>query len=70
MGILQNDKLLGCDFQVLGFRRKPRFAIKGDNAKSFLVFEKKCAPLRTLLLYSALRAPPTLGARPLLLFVN
>ena len=40
MGILQNDKILGCDFQVLGFRRKSRFAIKGDNAKSLLVFEK------------------------------
>ena len=34
---------LGCDFQVLGFRRKSRFAIKGDNAKSLLVFEKQCA---------------------------
>ncbi len=46
-GILRSDKLLGCDFQVVGFRRKSRFAIKGDNAKSLLVFEKNalcCEP--------------------------
>ena len=40
MGILHNDTILGCDFQVLGLRRKSRFGIKGDNAKSLLVFEK------------------------------
>ena len=47
MGILHNDEILGCDFQVVGFRRKSRFAIKGDNAKSLLVFEKNalcCEP--------------------------
>ena len=47
MGILHNDEILGCDFQVVGFRRKSRFAIKGDNAKSLLVFEKnalRCEP--------------------------
>ena len=35
------------DFQVLGFRRKSRFAIKGYNAKSLRVFEKnalRCEP--------------------------
>ena len=59
-------KFLGCDFQVVGLRRKSRFALKGDNAKSLLVFEKKCAPLRTLLLYSAVLEGIPAFARPLL----
>ena len=57
---------LGCDFQVVGFRRKSRFALKGDNAKSRLVFEKKCALGRTLLLYSAVLEGIPAFARPLL----
>ena len=35
------------DFQVIGFRRKSRFAFKGYNAKSLWVFEKnafRCEP--------------------------
>ena len=40
--------------------------ITGDRAKSLLVFEKKCAPLRTLLLYSAVLEGIPAFARPLL----
>ena len=40
---------------------KSTFAIKRDIAKSLLVFEKKCLPLRTLLLNITPRAVPTVG---------
>ena len=48
---------------------KSTFAIKRDIAKSLLVFEKKCLPLRTLLLNITPRGGTHGWARPLLLLI-
>ena len=48
---------------------KLTFAIKGDKKKSLLVFEKKCLPLRTLLLNITPRGGTHGWARPLLLLI-